>query len=44
MATLLERQFEKMTPEQRKKAVKAISAQMGMPQKPKKTAKKTKKK
>lgn len=44
MATLLERQFEKMTPEQRKKAVKAISAQMGMPQKPKKATKKAKKK
>lgn len=37
MATAFEKAFEKMTPAQRKKATKAISNMMGMPQKKKKT-------
>ena len=38
--TELEKAFQKMTPDQRKKAVQSISDQMGMPTK-KKTTKKT---
>lgn len=38
--TLLEKEYEKMTPAQRKRATKAISDMMGMPQKKKTTTKK----
>ena len=43
MATKFERAFEKMTPEQRKKATAAIGDMMGMPKKKKKTTTTTKK-
>lgn len=42
--TPLERKFAKMTPEQAKRAMEAISDQMGMSQKKKTAAKKTTKK